>query len=101
MYKVTIGSFNQVERNDLTERYIIDDKNLKEAICIDYKDYMIDINNGNMYPTIKRQNNRIIKEQNIVLDQEYALYVHEYKANMKEHLLGFRSLLTRGKQLKR
>lgn len=79
MYKVTVGKFSEVVKNDFTERYMVDDKNLKELICIKRDDYMIDINNGDAYPIIRREHNLIAKDQDIVLNREYALYVSECK----------------------
>lgn len=95
MYKVKIGSFEQINKNDISEHCIIDEKNLKSLICIDNNDCMIDISSGNIYPMIKRKNGFIDENQEIILNKEYALYVQEYKnPNLKEYLLAFRAQLT-------
>ena len=61
MYKVTIGSFYDTHQGDFTRRYIVDDQTLKELICIKNDDYMVDICSGDIYPIIKRKNNRKLK----------------------------------------
>ena len=102
MYKVTIGSFENISINGRIEHYTINDKNIKKIICIKNDNCMIDIENGYIYPTIKRTNGFIDKNQNILLNHEYALYSEEYKnPNIKDYLLALRLLLTNKTKQKR
>ena len=94
MYEVRVGKFESIEKTETSIRYTIDDKSQKDILCLKYDEYMIDIDSGNIYPIVKRKDGIIERNQKIVTDRFYALYINEYKAiDVKNYLKAIRTKL--------
>ena len=88
MYSVTIGKFDKIEKRGISHRYFIDDSSFKNIIGIEHNGKIYDIENGNSYKMIRRNKRGFIdNEQEILLNEDYALYMDEYNNyTVKEYL---------------
>lgn len=76
IFKVTICSFESVERTNFSYRYVKNINSRHEIFCIKYGEEFIDINTNKKYYLIKKDKDEIIlKEEygNIDLNVDYAL----------------------------
>lgn len=78
MYKAKIGHFVSFDERVNFFRCYIDDKTMKEVTGIKFDNFIIDIETGNYYPIIKRNEKGYIDQrQDLELDLDYALYVEK------------------------
>ena len=79
IYIATIYQFESKEQNDITIRYIIDEKTIHNIIGIFYNNYIIDIKTGVRYPILKREKSYLKKNENIELRQFYVGRIEVYQ----------------------
>lgn len=81
IYKATIYQFESKEKTDMSIRYIIDDKTMKNVIGILDENTIVDIETGVRYPILKREETSIRLSEEIELGKFYAGRVESLEIN--------------------
>ena len=100
MYEVSVGKIDSIEKRDISYRYFIDDSSLKDIIGIKHNNKIYDIENGISYQIIKRNKRGFIdNNQDILINENYALYIKEHKDyTLNEYLKAFKLQLALKRQ---